>query len=240
MVTASSARWSLISATGKPSSSSPPSRYSRVRAWHLVGLTSQIADAATASGSPPWNVWAVSGRAPSTPPDAPAGTGGRSGSRPLPTIRGSLAASGLCAGPDCGEFIGFSSLQRRAGGKRARPVRVSSTIAARPHTRETGQLPGLSRHTGRPSRRADHRAGQPDSCTGKLSRVSALSEHAHLQVPVDQAELPRAMSCWSHPGLSSAYSTTPTGHRRRGKARAEERSAPVSGPPSVSPAARPD
>ena len=29
-----------MSATGNPSSSSLPSRYSRVRAWHRVGLTS--------------------------------------------------------------------------------------------------------------------------------------------------------------------------------------------------------
>src|SRR2546430_17074761 len=35
-----------MSATGKPSSSSLPSRYSRVRAWHRVGLIWQMEDAA--------------------------------------------------------------------------------------------------------------------------------------------------------------------------------------------------
>ena len=45
-----------MSATGKPSSASLPSRYSRVRAWHPVGLTSQIADAATVCGSRPRKV----------------------------------------------------------------------------------------------------------------------------------------------------------------------------------------
>src|SRR5689334_25364841 len=34
-----------MSATGKPSSSSLPSRYSRVRAWHRVGLIWQMEDA---------------------------------------------------------------------------------------------------------------------------------------------------------------------------------------------------
>src|SRR6266576_5406985 len=48
---------------------------------------------ATRSGSLPWKVWARGGRAPSTPLDT-------------------------LAGPDCGEFIGFSSRQQapwRAG-----------------------------------------------------------------------------------------------------------------------------
>src|SRR6266700_5378360 len=49
MVTDSSARYSLMSATGKPSSSSLPSRYSRVRAWHRVGLIWQMEDAAAIS-----------------------------------------------------------------------------------------------------------------------------------------------------------------------------------------------
>src|ERR1700760_1973894 len=38
-----------MSATGKPSSSSLPSRYSRVRAWHRVGLIWQMEDAAAIS-----------------------------------------------------------------------------------------------------------------------------------------------------------------------------------------------
>src|SRR5215472_10788122 len=38
-----------MSATGNPSSSSLPPRYSRVRAWHRVGLTLQTVDAATIS-----------------------------------------------------------------------------------------------------------------------------------------------------------------------------------------------
>src|SRR5207248_1613746 len=54
-----------MSATGKPSSSSLPSRYSRVRAWHRVGVTWQMADAAAVSGSRPWKVCPGSGRAPS-------------------------------------------------------------------------------------------------------------------------------------------------------------------------------
>ena len=53
MVARSSVRWSLISLTGNPSAASVPSRYSRVRAWHLVGVTEQIAAAATVSGSLP-------------------------------------------------------------------------------------------------------------------------------------------------------------------------------------------
>src|SRR6201995_5500221 len=40
---------SRCSATGKPSSSSLPSRYSRVRAWHRVGLIWQMEDAAAIS-----------------------------------------------------------------------------------------------------------------------------------------------------------------------------------------------
>ena len=49
MVTDSSVRCSLMSATGNPSSSSLPSRYSRVRAWHRVGLAIGIVDAAAIS-----------------------------------------------------------------------------------------------------------------------------------------------------------------------------------------------
>src|SRR5689334_19699020 len=40
-----------MSATGKPSSSSLPSRYSRVRAWHRVGLIWQMEDAPAISWS---------------------------------------------------------------------------------------------------------------------------------------------------------------------------------------------
>jgi hypothetical protein len=38
-----------------------PLRYSRVRAWHLVGVSAEIADATTVSGSRPWNVWSPAG-----------------------------------------------------------------------------------------------------------------------------------------------------------------------------------
>jgi hypothetical protein len=46
MIAKSSTRYSLMSATGKPPSSSLPSRYSRVCAWHWVGLIWQTEDAA--------------------------------------------------------------------------------------------------------------------------------------------------------------------------------------------------
>jgi hypothetical protein len=42
-----------MSATGKPSNSSVPSRYSRVRAWHRVGLIWQMEDAAISWRSEP-------------------------------------------------------------------------------------------------------------------------------------------------------------------------------------------
>src|SRR5215471_7802622 len=81
-VTSLSARWSLISSTGKPSAISIPSLYSRVRAWHLVGVTRQIADAATVSGSLPWKVVSLGARVPSWPPNAPSGTAGSVVMRP--------------------------------------------------------------------------------------------------------------------------------------------------------------
>src|SRR6516225_9168145 len=73
-VTSLSARLSLISPTGKPSATSAPFRYSRVRAWHLVGVERHIADAATVSGSLPWKVVSLGARVPSWPPSAPSGS----------------------------------------------------------------------------------------------------------------------------------------------------------------------
>src|SRR5574340_465478 len=81
-----------MSATGNPSSSSLPSRYSRVRAWHLVGVTRQMAEAATVSGSRPRKVRVSSGRDSSAPLDAPSASSGSPGSRCGEFIASSLGA----------------------------------------------------------------------------------------------------------------------------------------------------
>src|SRR5215472_18760988 len=68
--------------SGSPSATSVPFLYSRVRAWHLVGVARQIADAATVSGSLPWKVMSLGALVPSWPPSAPSGSARREVMKP--------------------------------------------------------------------------------------------------------------------------------------------------------------
>src|SRR2546429_741807 len=127
-----------MSATGKPSSSSLPSRYNRVRAWHRVGLTWQMLDAATSSGSWPCRVCPAAGRAPSTPLPAPA------------VPRPERCVPAAFAGPDGGGVIVFSSLQPglKTPGWQNKPPRA---VAVTTPYRFVPTMPGKPRtgHRGR-------------------------------------------------------------------------------------------